>query len=646
MKYEKLFAAGRIGRLELKNRIVMPAMGTSLAAASGEASDEMIAYYEERAAGGCGLIITEITRVDNETGVGTPNQLNASDLLYVPRLEKLARAVHRHDSRIFLQLQHPGRQNHGRLIGGKQIVAPSAVMSSAIGEMPRELTTEEVEALVGKFVFGAYIAQLAGIDGVEIHGAHGYLIGQFLSPLTNLRTDKYGGALEGRMRFLCEIVQGIKKTCGAGFPVSVRIDGDEFVPGGITLEEALLTAQQLEKLGVDCINVSAGTYESSNTIIEPISYPQGWKKHLAAAMKQAVQIPVIACDVIRKPDFAESLLEEGNTDFVALGRALLADPQWGNKAAEGREAEIRTCISCLYCIQEVMECKVIKCAVNARAGRELEFPEPEQNGDGRVVAVVGGGPAGMEAARILAQRKFKPVLFEARDVLGGSVELGSRPPLKEKLNWFLDSMEHQLEQLHVDVRLSERPAVEQLRELDPYAVFVAAGAQPIIPELPGVTGDNVSTVVDVLSGAAVIRGKRAVVIGSGMTGLETAEYLAEQGNQVTVVEMQPRVGPDAYLPNLIDIITRLKKNGVQPLASTKLVEVREGAVVLENVSTGDISVQDTDAVVLSIGVKPERGFVDELKRAMPQVKVLGDAAKPGRIGQAIQSGFETAYVLK
>ncbi|OMF23157.1 FAD-dependent oxidoreductase [Paenibacillus sp. FSL H8-0259] len=646
MKYEKLFAAGRIGRLELKNRIVMPAMGTSLAAASGEASDEMIAYYEERAAGGCGLIITEITRVDNETGVGTPNQLNASDLLYVPRLEKLARAVHRHDSRIFLQLQHPGRQNHGRLIGGKQIVAPSAVMSSAIGEMPRELATEEVEVLVGKFVFGAYIAQLAGIDGVEIHGAHGYLIGQFLSPLTNLRTDKYGGALEGRMRFLCEIVQGIKKTCGAGFPVSVRIDGDEFVPGGITLEEALLTAQQLEKLGVDCINVSAGTYESSNTIIEPISYPQGWKKHLAAAMKRAVQIPVIACDVIRKPDFAESLLEEGNTDFVALGRALLADPQWGNKAAEGREAEIRTCISCLYCIQEVMECKVIKCAVNARAGRELEFPEPEQDGDGRVVAVVGGGPAGMEAARVLAQRKFKPVLFEARDVLGGSVELGSRPPLKEKLNWFLDSMEHQLEQLHVDVRLSEKPTLEELQALDPYAVFVAAGARPIVPAIPGVTGEHVSTVVDVLSGAAVIRDKRAVVIGSGMTGLETAEYLAEQGNQVTVVEMQPRVGPDAYLPNLIDIVTRLKKNGVQLLASTKLVEVREGAVVLENVSTGDISVQDTDAVVLSIGVKPERGFVDELKRAMPQVKVLGDAAKPGRIGQAIQSGFETAYVLK
>lgn len=350
----------------------------------------MIAFYEERAAGGCGLIITEITRVDNETGVGTPNQLNASDLLFVPRLEKLARAVHRHDSKIFLQLQHPGRQNHGRLIGGKQIVAPSAVMSSAIGEMPRELSTEEVEELVRKFVFGAYIAKTAGIDGVEIHGAHGYLVGQFLSPLTNLRTDKYGGSLEGRMSFLNEIVLGIKKTCGAGFPVSVRIDGDEFVSGGITLDEAIQTAKHLESIGVDCINVSSGTYESSNTIIEPISYPQGWKKHLSMTIKQAVQIPVIACDVIRKPEFAESLLQEGNTDFVALGRAQLADPEWGNKAARGKEAEIRTCISCLYCIQEVMECKVIKCAVNARVGRELEFAEPTKDGAGKVVAVIGG----------------------------------------------------------------------------------------------------------------------------------------------------------------------------------------------------------------------------------------------------------------
>lgn len=645
MKYEKLFATGRIGRLELKNRIVMPAMGTSLAAASGEASDEIIAFYEERAAGGCGLIITEITRVDNETGVGTPNQLNATDLKFIPRLEKLARAVHRHDTKIFLQLQHPGRQNHGRLIGGKQIVAPSAVMSTAIGEMPRELSTEEVEELVRNFVFGAYIAKTAGIDGVEIHGAHGYLIGQFLSPLTNLRTDKYGGALKGRMQFLTEIVLGIKHTCGAGFPVSVRIDGDEFVQGGIKLEEAVQTAKHLESIGVDCINVSAGTYESSNTIIEPISYPQGWKKHLAAAMKQELHIPVIACDVIRKPEFAESLLQEGNTDFVALGRAQLADPEWGNKAATGREAEIRPCISCLYCIQEVMECKVLKCAVNARVGRELEFGELNRSGGGKVVAVIGGGPAGMEAARILALRDFKPVLFEARTVLGGSVELGSRPPLKEKLNWFIDNMQYQLEQLNVDIRLSQRPTLDELRELDPYAVFIAAGAKPIIPGIPGVNHVMVCTVVDVLSGETVIKNKQVVVIGSGMTGLETAEYLADQGNQVTVVEMQSRIGPDAYLPNLIDVVTRLKKNGVELLSSTKLVEVKDGAVVLENTSTGVVSVKDTDAVVLSIGVTPDRSFIDELKQALPQVKVIGDAGKPGRIGQAIQSGFETAFVL-
>lgn len=646
MKYEKLWAAGNIGRLKLKNRIVMPAMGTSLAAASGEASDEMIAFYEERAAGGCGLIITEITRVDNETGVGTPNQLNASDLLFVPRLEKLARAVHRHDSKIFLQLQHPGRQNHGRLIGGRQIVAPSAVMSSAIGEMPRELSTQEVEELVRKFVFAARIAQTAGIDGVEIHGAHGYLVGQFLSPLTNLRTDKYGGPLEGRMLFLTEIVRGIKQACGAGFPVSVRIDGDEFVPGGITLDEALDTAKHLEGLGVDCLNVSSGTYESSNTIIEPISYPQGWKKHLAAAVKQAVQIPVIACDVIRKPEFAESLLQEGNTDFVAVGRAQLADPEWGNKAAAGKEAGIRTCISCLYCIQEVMECKVIKCAVNARAGRELEFARPEKDGKSRAVAVIGGGPAGMEAARILAQREFKPVLFEARDVLGGSVELGSRPPLKEKLNWFIGNMQHELEQLEVDVRLTTKPTLEQLKELEPYAVLVATGAQPVIPAIPGVDKAAVCTVVDVLGGKAVISNQRAVVIGSGMTGLETAEYLVDRGNRVTVVEMQPRIGPDAYLPNLIDIVTRLKKSGVELLASTKLIEVKDGAIVLENTSTGEVTEREADAVVLSIGVAPESSFTEELKQALPNVQVIGDAGRPGRIGQAIQTGFETAYMLR
>lgn len=646
MNYENLFSKGKIGKLEIKNRIVMPAMGTSLATSTGEASDEMIRFYEERAKGGAGLIITEITRVDNETGVGTPNQLCANNLNQIPRLEKLSRAVHRYDSKIFLQLHHPGRQSHSNLIAGRQIVAPSAVTSSAIGELPREMTTEEVETMVKKFVTGAKIAQMGGIDGVELHGAHGYLLGQFLSPLTNLRTDKYGGDLMGRMRILTEIIMGIKSVCGPNFPISVRIDGDEFVDGGFKLDEAIKASKYLESIGIDAINVSAGTYESVNTIIEPISYPQGWKRHLAQGIKDNVKIPVIACDVIRKPDFAESLIKEGNVDFVAVGRQLLADPEWGKKAMENRENEIRPCISCLYCIDKLMQCETTKCAVNARMGRELEYGQLKENGKGRVVAIIGGGPAGMESARILALKGFKPVLFEKKDVLGGSVYLGSKPPLKEKLNWFLDSLEYQINQLGVDIRLNNEPTLEDIKSLSPYAVFVATGASPIVPRLPGIDKSEVCTVIDVLEGKIDIKGKNVIVVGSGMTGLETAELLAVQGNKVTVVEMQNKIGPDAYLPNLIDVTTRLKKHNVEMIPSMKLVEIKENEVSLQNTKDNTISNRDADVVVLSLGSVSNNSMINGLEKIVPIVRVLGDAEKPGRVAEAMHTAFEKSYFLE
>ncbi len=647
MKYEAIFSKGQIGKLEIKNRIVMPAMGTSLASFTGEASDEIIRYYEERAKGGCGLIITEITRVDDESGIGTPNQLCAMDLKHIPRLERLANAVHRYDTKIFLQLHHPGRESHGNIIGGKQITAPSPIMSSAIGEMPRELSTEEVKGLVEKFVFGAYIAKSAGIDGVELHGAHGYLIGQFMSPLTNLRTDKYGGNFEGRMKFITEIILGIKKTCGKDFPISVRIDGDEFVPGGFTLEDAAMAAKYLENLGINAINVSAGTYESVNTIIEPISYPQGWKKHLSAAIKEVVNIPVIACDVIRKPDFAESLLKSNNLDFVAIGRGQLADAEWGKKAFEGRESEIRPCISCLYCIQELMDCKTIKCAVNPRMGRELEFNNLKTDGNNRVVAILGGGPAGMEAARTLSLRGFKPTIFEKSKVLGGSVVPGSTPPLKEKLDWYLDYLRNEMKRLNVEVKLNTTPSIEDLQTLNPYHIFVAIGANPIIPNLPGANIGNVCNVMDILNKNITLSNKHVVVVGSGMTGLETAEYLAHVGNKVTVIEMADKIGPDAYLPNLIDVTTRLKKYDVVMYPNMKLTEIKDKEILVENMKTKTMETITMDNVVLSLGVKADKDFISILKTAFNnKITVIGDAEKPGRIGQATKAGFEKAYFLE
>jgi len=646
MTYEKLFTRGKIGNLEIENRIVMPAMGTNLASYTGEASDEIIRYYEERAKGGCGLIITEITRIDNETGIGLPNQLCAMELKHIPRLETLARTMHKYNTKIFVQLHHPGRENHAMMIDGRQIAAPSPIMSSAIGEMPRELTTKEVEELVGKFVKGAVFAKMAGIDGVEIHGAHGYLVGQFMSPQSNHREDKYGGSFEKRMRFITEIIMGIRAKCGSEFPISVRIDGDEFVKDGISLEEAIKEAVYLEKIGVDVINVSSGTYESVTTIIEPISYPQGWKRHLAKAIKEVVNIPVIACDVIRKPEMAETILEEDNLDFVALGRAQLADPEWGKKAREGREDDIRPCISCLNCIESVLKCEKIKCAVNPSVGNELQYMDFPKNGEGRKVVIVGGGPAGMEAARVLSLKGFKPIIFEEKEHLGGNVYLATKPPLKDKLNWFLEYEELAIKKLNVEVKLNEKATLEKINEINPYAVFISTGSKPIVPPIPGVEQSFVYTSTDILEGKVTLENKNIVVAGSGMTGLEISELLISNGNKVTVVEMADKIAPGGYLPNVIDISMRLTKNGVSLLPCSKLTNIKNGEIDIENTKDKSATTIKADAVVLSLGVRANNEIVKTIEENYEIVEILGDASKPGRVVDAMFNGFEKAYVLE
>lgn len=644
MKYKNLFKKGTIGKLEIKNRVVMPAIDTALASVTGEATPELIRYFEERAKGGAGLLITEITRIDNKTGVGTRNHLGATDPEHVISLEKLANAVHRHGAKIFVQLQHPGSEGNPANNPQREIVAPSDVMCKLVGVKPRPLTTEETERLVKKFIKGAKLSQIAGIDGVEIHGAHGYMVNQFLSPLTNRRTDKYGGSFEGRMTFITEIVRGIQFVCGVDFPVSVRISADEFMEGGITLDEGVRIAKYLECIGVAVINVSSGAYDSTKPVIEPMSYEQGWRLYIARAVKEAVKIPVIGVGVIREPEFADSVIERGDCDFVALGRPHLADPEWCKKAIEGREKEIRHCISCMYCWEELSYGRVIKCAVNPRMGKELIYDSFNINGESRTVAVIGGGPAGMEAARVLAIRGFKPVVFEKSSRPGGQIRLATAIPAKNKVNWLLDTLDYELSQLGVDVRLNSAPTVEELKDLKPYAVMLATGSNPVIPSIPGVDCDSVYTIEQVLRGDAEISGKRVTVIGSGLTGLETAEFLAEKGNSVTILEKKKKIGPGIHLSHMDDIIPRLKKHNVTFIPGCNVTEIKKDSVLIQ---TGDSEIRDiaTDAVVLSIGVKSDAGMLDVLRENFDRVVVLGDAGKPGNIGKAIYSGFDQAYFL-
>ena len=354
MNYENLFTPGYIGGLRIKNRVVMTAMGNGLAAENGEASDEIIACYKARAAGGCGLLITEFCAVDGENGIAETHQLQIHAPRFIKRLALLADTLHRYDCKVFFQLFHPGREGKPQFNGGRQVISASGIVNPATGRVSHEMTREEIHGMVDKFVTGAVYAQQANADGVELHCAHGYLLHQFLSPHSNVRTDEYGGSLENRMRIVREIIEGIHRACGRDFPISVRINGCDYIPEGLQKADAVEIAKLLEHYGVSCINVSSGGYENPAAFIEPCYFPEGWKKENALAVKAAVQIPVIAVNVIKHPETAEALLREGVCDFAGVSRAQLADPDWVSKARGGQEALLRKCIGCMSCNKEVV----------------------------------------------------------------------------------------------------------------------------------------------------------------------------------------------------------------------------------------------------------------------------------------------------
>lgn len=646
MTHNNLFEKGFIGKLELKNRVIMPAMGTMLATADGEISDNQIAYFEERAKGGVGLIITEVTSVEYSLGKAGSCHPRVDDNKFIPGLQRLADTIHKYGTKIFMQLHHAGRASNSMLTNGKQIVAPSPIACKVINEIPRELTIEEIKDLIQSFILGALRCKMAGIDGVELHGAHGYLINQFLSPYSNQRADEYGGSFENRMRFAKDIIEGIKKVCGKDFPVTIRLSIDEFVDGGIDINEGIKIAKYMESVGVDAINASCGIYETMPTVMEPITYGEGWRVYLAETIKNHVDIPVIAVGVIRDPKFANSILKNNQADFVAIGRGNIADPQWVEKSINGRESEIRKCISCLYCVDGAFMGHHIECAINPCAGRELEFKNFQRIYDNRKVVVIGGGPSGLEAARICALRGYNVVLFEKNNQLGGQLNFANKPNGKSKINWLIDFELNQLIKLGVDIKLGIEATVSNIKDEKPYAVFVATGSTPLVPNIDGINNKNVYSAEDILTGKLNPKDKNIAIIGAGMTGSETAMLLSSNGNKVYLIDMCPEVASGAGIINKMDIVKHLLEYNVEFLTSHKLKKISEDKIILHNLDKNVEVVKIVDKIVLALGVKSDNSLYTKLNKTLSNVILIGDANSPKEIAHAIRDGFEKAFLLK
>jgi 2,4-dienoyl-CoA reductase-like NADH-dependent reductase (Old Yellow Enzyme family)/NADPH-dependent 2,4-dienoyl-CoA reductase/sulfur reductase-like enzyme len=641
--YPYLFQEGRIGQLTLKNRVVMPGMSTNLAGPSGEITDHLIRYYEERAKGGTGLIITEFTTIDPELGRGAVNQLRIDEDRFITGFYRLAKTVHKYGTKILVQLHHAGRESNSLLTGGKQIVAPSPVTCEAVGEQPRELTTKEVKELVTKFIAGAVRCKMAGIDGVELHGAHGYLISQFLSPCTNLRTDEYGGSFENRMRFLKEIITGIKKQCGRDFPVIVRLSVDEFEQGGISVSLSQEISRYLEQIGADGLHASAGNYNTMEKVIESPLYEEGWRVYLAEELKKAVSLPVITVGNIRDPKFVETILEDGKADFVAIGRGQIADPEWVRKVAEGREKEIRMCISCLHCVYSKGH---IECSLNVRAGRELEFPEITSKVENGRVVIIGGGPGGMEAARVLTFKGYKVTLFEKNDRLGGQLNLVTDPVYKKKMDRYVQYYCHEMERLQVDIRLNTDASIREIVSLEPDAVLLATGGIPLVPDIEGCELPIVCSYRDVKLENNLIRGKKIAVLGSGMVCHSTSRKLSEQGNEVTLIELATKSGSKISPQTRLKLLDKLKNANVQIVTDHKVLQIVPNGLIIQGHGSEETAELDVDMVVIAMGVQANNPLEKPLKAEMGNVFVIGDAAGHTSLADATRGGFETAYVLE
>jgi 2,4-dienoyl-CoA reductase-like NADH-dependent reductase (Old Yellow Enzyme family)/thioredoxin reductase len=634
--FKTLFSPFRIGKLELKNRIVMPPMATNFAGTDGKVNDRHIAYYVKRVQGGVGYVTFEHTGILKEGKASAGMALIDGDDK-TPLFKKLVDAVHREGGKIFIQINHAGRQTSSSITGAP-IVGPSAIPCPVRKEMPHPLSAGEIQVLVEAFRQAAWRVKEAGADGVEVHMAHGYLLCQFLSPFSNQRSDEYGGTPEKRMKMPLEVLNAVRKTVGPDFPVVCRLSADEYVDGGLKLEDSIPIAKALEKNGADALHISACIAASVYLNHPPYYVGEGVFTYLAQGIKAAVRIPVITVGRIRTPELANQVIEERKADLVSMGRALIADPFLPKKAKEGKVEDIIPCISCNRCILSIRRGD-LNCAVNPETGREATLVVKKSESP-KKVWVIGGGPGGMKAAEIAARRGHQVILYEAQDQLGGQFLLAAIPPHKEVLKEFVTYLWKQIDKVGVQTVLNKPFDLKLLEKERPDAAIIATGAKPLIPEIEGIQKAKVFNVWEALSKPDPL-GQKVLVLGGGGVGAEVADFLSEKGKKVTLVEMREAIALDlvAHLQHYLNL--RLKNKEVQVLTSTKALRFEKDGLWVED-PKGTRKLTGFDSVVISMGSVSIAGLTEGLKQKVSQVFVIGDAEKPREVMEALLEAEEAA----
>ncbi len=647
LKFEKLFQPIRLGKLEIKNRFVLAPMFRCSATGDGCVTEQTKACYEERARGGVGLVIIEETCVDAPTGQSIPGLVFIDDDKHIPGLKELAAVIRKHGARVAMQLHHAGRLAATHFTGC-QGVAPSAI--AALGRaIPRELSVTEIEAIVDKFAAGAERAQKAGYDAIEIQACAGYIFTQFLSSESNTRQDTYGGSLENRARLLLDTVAAIQKRVGKDYPLWVRLTAQQLhTENGITLAESQQLARWLEGTGIVALNVSADFHQSAMRMPwkvageklprPPMAHPPGFMVPLVAEIKKVVSIPVMAVGWLT-PETGEQALNEGKIDMVVMGRRLLADPDIPQKVAAGKTNEIRPCIGCLMCQVDID--KAIKCTVNPSVSRELDYPIMPARNKKRVV-VVGGGVAGLEAARVAARKGHTVVLYEKEPTLGGQLHIAARPPHKSVLNDVVEYYSIQMARLGVKVELSTEATPEVVLNASPDTVIIATGVTRSVPKIPGIEMSSVVDAADVLSDKVKV-GSTAVVIGGGVVGLETTELLAEEGKKITVVEMLEELAAGMEKWHKLYLLERLNLLRVTILTKTKAEAIQETGLL---VSSHDDAKQllPADTIIASTGAVCNQALYQQLSGKVTVYRV-GDCAGPRRMLEATTEGFLASQAI-